>query len=74
MSDTALSLQWGAAGLPRGSRLRGYRLLRDGVVTKQVPATRADLTNLAPKSSHDWSVAAIDTRGYASAPSPVSPR
>jgi spore germination protein YaaH len=72
VTDTTLSLAWTASGLPAGSRLRGYRVMRDGVVVRQVPAAAADLTNLAPKSSHDWSVAAVDTRGYASAPSRVT--
>ncbi|WP_028060019.1 glycosyl hydrolase family 18 protein [Candidatus Solirubrobacter pratensis] len=72
VTDTTLSLAWTASGLPAGSRLRGYRVMRDGVVVRQVPAAGADLTNLAPKSSHDWSVAAVDTRGYVSAPSRVT--
>jgi spore germination protein YaaH len=72
VGDTTLSLSWAASGVRGGTQLRGYRLMRDGVVVKQLPATSADLTNLAPKSSHDWSVAAIDTRGYASAPSPAA--
>jgi spore germination protein YaaH len=72
VGDTTLSLTWAAAKLPEESTLRGYRLLRDGVVVSQVAGASANLTNLAAKSAHDWSVAALDTRGYASAPSPVT--
>jgi spore germination protein YaaH len=72
VSDTTLTLSWPAATLPAESTLRGYRLLRDGVVVTQVTGTSAGLTNLTPKSTHGWSVMALDTRGYASPPSPVT--
>jgi spore germination protein YaaH len=58
--------------LPSGSKLRGYRVMRDGRVVSQVPATQASVGNLAPKSAHDWTVAAVDTRGYVSPPSPAT--
>lgn len=72
VTDTAVSLAWAAAALPAGSQLRGYRLMRDGEVVAQVPAQDADVGNLAPKSAHDWTVAAVDTQGYASPPSPAT--
>jgi spore germination protein YaaH len=70
VTDTAVSLAWGPAKLPRGSKLRGYRIMRDGRVVGQVPAAQATIGNLAPKSAHDWTVAAVDTLGYVSPPSP----
>ena len=72
VGDTTLSLAWAASRLPARTALRGYRLMRDGAVVRQLPATAADLSGLAPKSAHDWTVAAIDTRGHASAPSPAT--
>jgi spore germination protein YaaH len=73
VTDTTVSLTWDAAALPNGSQLRGYRVLRDGVVVAQVAATAADVTNLAAKATYGWSVQAVDTRGYVSPPSPVTP-
>lgn len=72
VTDTGVSLAWSPGALPTGSQLRGYRLMRDGSVVAQVPAAQANAGNLAPKAAHDWSVAAVDTRGYASAPSPAT--
>jgi spore germination protein YaaH len=69
VSDTTISLSWSA---PEGAKLRGYRLLRDGEIVGQVGDPRATLGNLAPKSAHDWSVAAIDTAGAVSDPSPAT--
>ena len=43
--------------------------MRDGVVVTQVAARQATIGNLAAKATHDWTIAAVDTRGYASAPS-----
>ena len=67
-----MSLAWAPSALPAGSQLRGYRLMRDGEVVLQVPGPAADVGNLAPKSAHDWTVAAVDTQGYASEPSPAT--
>jgi spore germination protein YaaH len=72
VTDTSLSLAWAASQLPTGSKLRGYRLMRDGKVVSQVPAAQANIGNLAANAVHDWSVAAVDTLGYVSAPSPAS--
>jgi spore germination protein YaaH len=72
VTDTSLSLAWKPAALPIGSQLRGYRLMRDGKVVTQVPAEQANVGNLAPKAVHDWTIAAVDTRGYASPPSPAT--
>jgi spore germination protein YaaH len=72
VTDTAVTLAWPSAKLPYGSKLRGYRIMRDGVVVTQVPATQATVGNLAPKAEHDWTISVVDTRGYASAPSPAT--
>jgi spore germination protein len=72
IADTTITLAWDPAALPAGSRLRGYRLIRDGKVVAQVAGTRASVGNLAAKSVHDWSVATVDTLGYTSVPSPAS--
>ncbi len=72
VGDTTLSLAWNRPKLRKGSKLRGYRVLRDGLVVSQVAVRSASRINLAPKSAHDWSVATVDTRGYASKPSSVT--
>jgi spore germination protein YaaH len=72
ISDTTLSLAWNHPAQRKGTKLRGYRVMRDGSVVSQVAVSSASRINLAPKSTHDWSVATVDTRGYASAPSPVA--
>jgi spore germination protein YaaH len=66
VTDTRLHLVWGASALPAGTALRGYRLLRDGVVVSQGTAADAWVGNLAPLSEHTWTVAAVDTLGYVS--------
>lgn len=72
VTDTAVTLTWPNAKLPYGSKLRGYRIMRDGQVVTQVPATQATIGNLAAKAEHDWTISVVDTRGYASAPSPAT--
>jgi spore germination protein YaaH len=72
IGDTTLQLSWTAPDQSAGSPLRGYRLMRDGVIVSQVAEVRASVTNLAAKSAHDWSVAAVDTTGAVSDPSPVT--
>jgi spore germination protein YaaH len=72
LTDTSVSLAWGPAQLPMGSKLRGYRVMRDGVTVMQVPGEAATIGNLAPKAGYDWSVAAIDSAGNLSAPSPAT--
>ena len=69
VADTRLHLSWGASPLPAGTALRGYRLLRDGVVVSQGTPADAWVGNLAPLASHTWTVAAVDTLGYVSATS-----
>jgi spore germination protein YaaH len=69
VGDTTISLSWSA---PAGAQLRGYRVLRDGAIVGQVADARASFANLAAKSAHDWSVAAIDTAGQVSDVSPAT--
>lgn len=69
VTDTAVTLTWPKAKLPYGSKLRGYRIMRDGAVVTQVSAAQATIGNLAAKATHDWTISAVDTRGYASAAS-----
>jgi spore germination protein YaaH len=73
VTDTSVSLTWAPAQLPAGSKLRGYRVMRDGAVVAQVAGPAADISNLAPKATYGWSVAAVDTLGYVSAASPATP-
>jgi spore germination protein YaaH len=73
VSDTSVSLTWAPAPLPAGSKLRGYRILRDGAVVSQVAGESAQIGNLAAKATYGWSVAAVDTRGYVSPASGVTP-
>jgi len=73
VTDTSVSLTWDPAPLPSGSQLRGYRVLRDGAVVAQVAGAAADIANLAAKATYGWSVQTVDTRGYVSPPSPVTP-
>jgi hypothetical protein len=56
----------GRVVVPAGTALRGYRLLRDGVVVSQGASPDAWVGNLAPLASHTWTVAAVDTLGYTS--------
>jgi spore germination protein YaaH len=72
VGDTTLTLSWAPSALPARAVLRGYRLMRDGVVVGQVAGPRTTLGNLEPKSGHDWTVAAVDTRGVVSEPSPAA--
>jgi spore germination protein YaaH len=72
VTDTAVTLAWAPVKPAYGSKLRGYRIMRDGAVVTQVPATQVTIGNLAPKAAHNWTIAAVDTRGYASAPSPAT--
>jgi spore germination protein YaaH len=72
LTDSTVSLAWAPGTLPASSKLRGYRVMRDGKVIAQVSVAQASAGSLAPKSAHDWTVAAVDTLGYVSAPSPAT--
>ncbi len=65
-SDTRVTLTW-AAARAFGSRIAGYRVVRDGVTVKAATGTTLELpATTAPKT---YRVVAMDAAGYASAPS-----
>lgn len=65
--DAGVVIWWGAAR--RGSgRIAGYRIYRSGELVGQVRGRRGRDQNLAPATTYRYSVAAIDTLGYMSAP------
>jgi len=68
VSESEVGVRWQASTV-RAGRIAGYRVLRDGVVVRQVPSTSAVLTNLAASTDYGVSVVAVDSLGYASAPS-----
>ncbi|HEY4278887.1 MAG TPA: glycosyl hydrolase family 18 protein [Conexibacter sp.] len=73
VSDTAIGVNWQPSTVAVGSVV-AYRIMRDGAVVKQVPATSTVIDNLAPSTDYDVSVVAIDDMGYASAPAQASAR
>ncbi len=70
VSDSQIGVQWQPSSVAAG-RIQGYRILRDGVVVRQVDATSDVLDNLAPSTGYGISVVAVDNLGYASAPTPT---
>jgi spore germination protein YaaH len=74
VTDSAVSLTWSAGGAG-SSPVTGYRLARDGAPLRQVPSSPSVASNLAPATTYNFTVAAVDSWGYTSAPSePVSVR
>ena len=71
VSDTEVGLTWQPSHVDAG-RIAGYRILRDGVVVKQVQGTSVLLDNLAASTTYRFTVVAIDGLGYASAASAVA--
>jgi spore germination protein YaaH len=69
VTDTTVTLAWSA---PRGVELRGYRILRDGRIVRQLASPRVKIANLAPKQAYRWTVRAVDTKGNVSASSPTT--
>lgn len=68
VSDSEIGAQWQPSTVGNG-HVAGYRVLRDGVVVKQVSGTSLVLDNLAANTSYRITVVAIDSLGYASKPS-----
>jgi spore germination protein YaaH len=66
VTDTTVTLSWSA---PKGVDLRGYRVLRDGRIVRQLASRTIKLTNLAPKQAYKWTVRAVGAHGDVSAPS-----
>lgn len=73
VSDTELGVQWQPSTV-RSGEITAYRVLRDGAVVGQVPATSTVLGNLAPSTEYEVAVVAIDSLGYASAPAVLRAR
>ncbi|HKG38496.1 MAG TPA: glycosyl hydrolase family 18 protein [Conexibacter sp.] len=68
VSDSAIGVQWSPSRSSSG-RIAGYRILRDGVVVRQVSGTSHVIDNLASSADYRISVVAIDSLGSTSAPS-----
>lgn len=68
VSESEIGAQWQPSSVGNG-RIVGYRVLRNGVVWRQVSATSAVIDNLAASTDYDISVVAVDGLGYQSAPS-----
>jgi spore germination protein YaaH len=71
VSESEIGVSWQPSRVGAG-RIVGYRILRDGVVVRQVSgsATSTLLENLAPSTTYRIAVVAIDGLGYVSAASP----
>ncbi len=65
-SDVALT--WQPATGFGGARI-AYRVLRNGITFGQTSATSMTIPNLAPSTAYTFTVMAVDSLGYASAPS-----
>jgi spore germination protein YaaH len=68
VSDSELTLSWSPSTPARGS-VTGYRVYRDGKVLRQVKGLSTRVTGLAAASSHEFTVAAVDSAGWLSAQS-----
>jgi spore germination protein YaaH len=68
VSDSELTLSWSPSQPARG-RVSGYRVFRDGKPLRQVAGLSTRITNLAAGSSHQFTVAAVDSAGWISAQS-----
>jgi spore germination protein YaaH len=68
VSDSELTLSWSPSTAPRGT-VASYRVYRDGKVLRGVKGLSMRVTNLAAAASHVFTVAAVDSSGWVSAPS-----
>lgn len=68
VSESELGVKWDPSSVA-GGEIAGYRVLRDGIVVRQVSGTSHVLDNLAASTDYRVSVVAIDSLGYTSAPS-----
>jgi spore germination protein YaaH len=74
VSESELGISWQPSSVATGS-IRGYRVLRDGVIVGQVSTTSKLIANLAASTDYHVQVVAIDSLGYASEPSaPITAR
>jgi spore germination protein YaaH len=65
VTDTMVGLVWSPA-VARSRKVVAYRIFRNGVPLRQVPATSFQVTNLAPVTGYSFSVAAVDSIGHLS--------
>ncbi len=68
LADGTVTLSWAPSQPARGS-IGGYRVLRDGTVVGEYDTTSAQLTSLAWSTTYTFTVVAVDSLGYVSAPS-----
>jgi len=68
ITDSELTLSW-SPSIPARGRIAGYRVYRDGAVLRQVHGLSTRVTNLAAATGHVFTVAAVDSSGWLSAPS-----
>jgi spore germination protein len=68
VSESEIGVRWEPSSV-RSGRIAGYRVLRDGVVVRQVQGTSLVLDNLAASSDYRIAVVAVDSLGSVSAPS-----
>jgi spore germination protein YaaH len=66
VTESELTLSW-SASVPARGRVTAYRVFRDGKPLRQVPGLSTRVTNLAASSSHEFTVAAVDSAGWVSA-------
>jgi len=67
VGEDAVLITW-SAGKRRSGRIAGYRIYRNGILLGQVHGRRRHDRNLMAATRYRYSVAAVDTLGYMSAP------
>jgi spore germination protein YaaH len=73
VSENAIGATWQPSSV-RAGRIAAYRIMRDGLVVRQLDATTTVLDNLAPSTDYQVSVVAIDDSGYMSEPAVANAR
>jgi len=68
VSASALGVTWTPTAVDAG-RVAGYRVMRNGAIARQVQGTSYVLDDLFPSTDYTIAVVAVDSLGYASAPS-----
>jgi spore germination protein YaaH len=70
VTESAVRLSW-TAGKPGSGQIGGYRIFRDGIPVKQVKGLSGSDTKLAAATRYRYTVAAVDTWGFQSTPTPI---
>jgi spore germination protein YaaH len=70
VTSTSAHLSWAASTAVSGT-IVGYRVFRDGEPVGQAPGPEMTLANLAPSSDYKITVAAVDSLGAISEPTPA---